>query len=65
MKAPPWMFKTVCCVSVRDYSLCYMECGVAYGRDMRLVLMEEREGRCRLLLGLGIACRGLLRGIPC
>lgn len=39
--------------------------GVTYGRDMRLVLMEEREGRCRLLLGLGIACRGLLRGVPC
>ena len=52
-----------CCVLVCVIVL-YMECGVTYGRDMRLVLMEEREGRCRLLLGLGIACRGLL-GVPC
>ena len=53
-----------CCVLVCVFVL-YMECGVTYGRDMRLVLMEERGSRCRLLLGLGIACRGLLRGIPC
>ena len=57
-----------CCVLVCTlYSVLYTECGggVTYGRDMRLVLMEEREGRCRPLLGLGIACRGLLEGIPC
>lgn len=53
-------------MDVQDYLLCVSlttECGggVTYGRGMRLVLMESR---CRLLLGLGSACRGLL-GVPC